>query len=119
MRAARRAGAEVVAQQARWAPGAIEGERELLADRGAVRVAGLGPLGEAGTGAHEQRLDGGHGDSERVGEVVVGEALELADDERRALLVRERMEVGDEAPEVLAALGDDDRVHAAREELVG
>ena len=54
-----------------------------------------------------------------VGEVGVGEALELADDQRRALLLGQRVEVGDEPPQVLAALGLGDRVGAAGEQLVG
>ena len=117
--AAALAHAQVVAQEARRAAGAVDRERELLADAGAVGVARLGGLGEPAAGAHEQRLHGGDGDAERGAELLVGEALELADDERRALLLREVVEVGDEAPEVLPALGLDHRVGAAGEQLVG
>ena len=50
--------AQVVAQQPRRAAGAVDGERELLADLRAVGLARLGGLGEPAAGAHEQRLDG-------------------------------------------------------------
>ena len=119
VRAAVVAHAQVVAQQPRRAPGPVDGERELLADLHAVGLARVGRVGEPAARAHQQRLDGRDGDAERVGEVGVGEALELADDQRRALRRGQRVQVGDEPPQVLAALDHGDRVGAAGEQLVG
>ena len=84
----------------------------------AVGRARLGDLGEPAAGAHEQRLDGRDGGAERGRELLVGEALELADDQRGALLLGQRVEVGDQPPQVLAALDHGDRVGAAGQQLV-
>ena len=64
--------AQVVAQQPRRAAGAVDGQRELLADLPAVGLARLRGVGEPAARSHEQRLHGRHGDADRGGEVGVG-----------------------------------------------
>ena len=83
---------------------AVVGGGQVLADDGAVGGAGLGGLDEPEPRAHEQRLDGGHRDVERVGEVGVGHAVDLAHEQRRALLLGQAADVGDQAAQVLAPL---------------
>ena len=85
-------------------------EAQVGADLDAGGVARLGGLHEADAGAHEQRLDRGDADVVGVGEVGVGQALELAHQQRRALLLGQAPHVGDQAAEVLAALGLGQRV---------
>ena len=84
--------------------------RQVGADLAAGGVARLERLGEADARADEQGLDGGDGDAERAGELRVGEALELAHQQRRALLLGQAAHVVDQAAEVLAALGLGQRV---------
>ena len=67
-------------------------------------------LDEADAGADEQRLDRRDGDAQRGGELDVGEALHLAHEQRGALLLGQRADVGDQPAQVLAALGLGERV---------
>ena len=58
---------------------------ELEADLLAVELAGLGGLGEADARSHEQRLDGWDGGLHGVGDLVVGERVDLTQQQRGAL----------------------------------
>ena len=87
-----------------------EGQREVALDVAARRVARLARLDEPDPGADQQRLDGGDAHVERLGEVRVAQALELAHEQGGALLLGQALDVGDEAPEVVAALGLGERV---------
>ena len=73
---------------------AVVGREQVGADLGAVGVARLGGLDEADARAHEQRLDGRDRDVERAGEVGVGHAVDLAHEQRRALLLGQAADVG-------------------------
>ena len=66
---------------------AVVGAQEVGADLGAVGVARLGGLDQADAGAHEQRLDGRDGDVQRDREVGVRHAVDLAHQQRGALLL--------------------------------
>ena len=96
------------------APGGLDaaviGGHEVLADDGAVGRARLGGLDEAEPRAHQQRLDGRDRHVERGGEVGVGHAVDLAHQQRRALLVGQAPDVGHEAAQVLTARGVLERV---------
>jgi hypothetical protein len=89
---------------------AAEGQAQVVADVHAGRVACLARLDEPHPGPHEQRLDGRDRDLERRRELVVGEPVDLAHQQRRALLGGEALDVVDQAPQVVAALGDLERV---------
>ena len=89
---------------------AVVGVEQIDADLGAVGVARLGGLDEPDPRAHEQRLDGRDGHVERGGEVGVRHAVDLAHQQRRALLLGQAADVGDQPAQVLAALGLLDRV---------
>src|SRR6266516_3866020 len=74
---------------------------ELARDRELSVVAGdslLELLAEGATSAEDQRLDGAHGEAEDLGDLLVGAALELAHDERGALV---ECEVAERTPDVL------------------
>jgi hypothetical protein len=80
------------------------GEGEVGADLGAHRVARLGRLHEAQAGAHEQRLDRRDADVVGLGELGVTEALELAHEQGRALLLGQPPHVRHQPAQVLAPL---------------
>ena len=82
---------------------ALGGGAELEADVVAAEVARLGGLGERDAGAHEQRLDGGDGGLHGVCDLVVGERVDLAQQQRGALGLGQLVHVGDELAEALAA----------------
>ena len=84
---------------------AVVRERQLLADLRARGVARDQRLGERDPRAHQQRLDGGDRDAERLGHVVVGHPAELAHQERRALVIGQPAHVGDQPLERLAPHG--------------
>ncbi len=96
--------AQVPAGTPRAADPAAVGERQLGANLPAGGIARLRRLDEADARPHEQRLDGGHADVQRTGEVGITQALELAHQQRRTLLVGEPAHIGDQAAQVLAAL---------------
>ena len=102
--------AHVLARAAGGLHTAVVGAQQVGLDLGAVGVAGLGGLDEPDAGAHQQRLDGGDGDVQRVRQVGVGHAVDLAHQQRRALLLGQVADVGDEPTQVVAALGLLDRV---------
>ena len=79
--------AQMAARAGARAHPAVAGAGELLADVLTGGVARLRGLREAHPGADEQRLDGRLTDVERVAELLVAEALELAHEQRRALLL--------------------------------
>ena len=62
----------------------------------------LGGLGQRYPRAHEQRLDARHGRLHRLGDLLVGQRVHLAQDERRPLGLGEPLDVADEHPELLA-----------------
>ena len=61
---------------------------ELLADLVAAQQPRLGSLRERDARAHEQRLDARDGGLHRLGDLLVGERVHLAQDQRRALASR-------------------------------
>ncbi len=62
----------------------------------------LGGLGERDTRADEQRLDARHGRLHRLGDLLVGQRVHLAQHERGALGLGKAVDVVDEQPELLA-----------------
>jgi hypothetical protein len=100
----------VAAGAGRGLHAAVVGAVEVLADLIAGGVACVRGVDEADPRAHEQRLHGGHGDVERGRQVGVGEPVELAHEQRRALLLGQAADVLDQPGEVLAPLGLLDRV---------
>ncbi len=76
---------------------------ELEADLLAAQLARLGGLGERDAGAHEQRLDRGHGRLHRVRDLLVGERVDLAQQQRGALRLGQLVDVGEQLAEALAA----------------
>ena len=104
------AGAHVAPGAAGGLHAAVVGVQQVDADLVAVGVARLGGFHQADPGAHEQRLDGRDRDVERRRQVDVGHAVDLAHQQRRALLLGQPADVGDQARQVLAPLGGLDRV---------
>jgi hypothetical protein len=68
----------------------------------AAQAAGLGGLGERHAGADEQRLDRRHRGVHRLGDLLVGERVDLAQEQRRPLRLGQRLHVPDELAELLA-----------------
>ena len=64
--------------------------------------------------AHQQRLDAGHGRLHRLGDLLVGQRLHLAQDERRALRLGKVADISDQRPEVLTVV---DLVRGRRTEV--
>jgi len=99
---------------------------QLEPDLVAGHLAGLGGLGESHARAHEERLDAGDRRLHRLGDLVVGEGVDLAEQQGGALRLRQVLDVLEQEPELLAlvdlvrrrlaALGEVDvhRVHADR-----
>ena len=73
---------------------------ELQADLLAAELARLGGLGEGDPGAHQQRLDARHGRLHRVGDLLVGERVDLAQHQRRALRLGQMLDVVDQLAEL-------------------
>jgi hypothetical protein len=86
------------------------GDDQLFPDLRAGRVAGHGGLGEAHARAHKQRLDGRNRHGEDVGELGVAHAAQLAQEQRRALLIGQATDIRDQPSQRLAALGLGNRV---------
>ena len=89
------------------AGGRASAEPEELGEQAVPRRYGgqAPPRRQVDAGAHEQRLDGGHRRVQRGRELGVAEPLELAHQQRRALLGRQAPHVLDELADVLAPLG--------------
>ena len=102
--------AQVLARAPARADAAIEGVGEVRADLDARGVARLDGLDEPDPCAHEQRLHRLQRDAERLGELRVAQAVHLAHEQRRALLLGQPADVGDQAAQVVAALGVGRRV---------
>jgi hypothetical protein len=77
---------------------------ELLAHLVAVEGARLGGLGERHARAHEQRLHRRHGGLHRLGDLLVAERVDLAQQQSGALRLRERLDVLEQLADRLAAL---------------
>ena len=76
--------------------------RELDPHLLAGQQARLGGLGERDPRAHEQRLDARHGRLHRLGDLLVGERVHLAQHERGPLRLGQLVDVADQQPELLA-----------------
>ena len=76
--------------------------RQLDTDLVTGQQPGLGGLGERYPRAYQQRLDAGDRRLHRLGDLLVGQGVHLAQDERRLLGLRKLMDVADEQPELLA-----------------
>ena len=83
------AGAQVAADRGRRAAQALGHLAELVADLVAGQQARLGRLRERDAGAHEQRLHRRDRGLHRLGDLLVGERVDLAQQERRALRLRQ------------------------------
>ena len=94
--------AQVAAHGRARAAQALGDLAELVADLLAGQQPRLGRLGERHAGAHEQRLDRRHRGLHRVGDLLVGERVDLAQQQRGALRLGQVLDVGDEEPELLA-----------------
>jgi hypothetical protein len=108
--AAARTIAQMAPGQATGSDPAVVGEDQLLAD---LRAGGLpchAGLRQPHPGAHQQRLYCRNRDAQRLGQIAVGHPAELAHQQRRPLLVREALDVGDQSPERLTLLGLGDRI---------
>jgi hypothetical protein len=79
------------------------GADQVGADVRAGGVARLLGLHEADARAHEQRLDRGHRGVQGVGQLGVGEPVELAHEQGRALLLGQPLDVLHQLAQVLAA----------------
>ena len=73
----------------------------------------LGRLGERYARAHEKRLDARHGGVHRLGDLVVGERVDLAQQQRGPLRLGQVLNVGDDLAELLAAVDGVGGRHAA------
>jgi hypothetical protein len=97
---------------------------QIEADLVAGHLPRLGRLGERHTRAYEEGLDAGHRGVHRLGDLLVGESVDLTQQQGRALSLGEALHVLEQEAEVLAlvdlvggglpALGEVDvhRVHA-------
>ncbi len=110
--------AHVPAREAGRAHAAVMGVDQVFANLGAGRVARLACLGEADSRPNQQRLDGRDRDAQRVGDVDIRHAAQLAHQQRRALLLREALDVGDQAAQRVSLLDLDDRVLQVRDQAV-
>ena len=84
------------------APEALGDLAELQAHLLAGEQPRLGGLGERHARPDEQRLHRRHGGLHRLGDLVVGERVDLAQQQRGLLRLRQILHVGDQQPELLA-----------------
>ncbi len=77
---------------------------ELDPDLAAGQQAGLARLAERDPRPHQQRLDRRHRRLHRVGDLLIGEGVHLAQEEGRALGLGKLVDVGDDLPELLAVM---------------
>ena len=94
--------AQVAAHRRRHALQALGDLAELLADLLAGELARLGGLGQADAGADEQRLDARDRRLHRLGDLVVGERVDLAQQQRGALGLGQVLDVRHQLAELLA-----------------
>ena len=83
---------------------ALGGLGELEADVVTGELAGLARLGERDPGPHEQALDARDGGVHGLGDLLVAHRVDLAEEECRALGLREMGDVLEEVAELLAVL---------------
>src|SRR2546421_12648145 len=83
-------------------PAALRGE--LLTDVGAVGLPRHATGQERLASLEDERLDLLLRDAQRLGDLIVSERIELGQDERRALIVRQTLHVDDQIAQVLAPL---------------
>ena len=94
--------AQVAADRRGRAREALGDRAELDADLVAGQQPRLGGLGERHAGAHEQRLHRRDRGLHRLGDLLVGERVDLAQQQRGALRLGQVLHVGDQEPELLA-----------------
>ncbi len=88
---------------------------QLEADLSAAQLARLGSLGQRDAGAHEQRLHRGDRGLHRVRDLLVGESVDLAQQQRGALRLGQLLDVCQKLAEALPAY----RPVAGREAVLG
>ena len=96
------AGAQVPADGRGRAREALGDGAELDADLVAGEQPRLGGLGQRDARAHEQRLHRRDRGLHRLGDLLVGERVDLAQQQRGALRLGQVLHVGDQEPELLA-----------------
>ncbi len=96
------AGAQMAAHRRARAPQALGDLAELEPDLVAGQQPRLGGLGQRHPRAHQQRLDRRDRGLHRLGDLVVGERVDLAQQQRGPLRLRQILDVGDKKPELLA-----------------
>ena len=82
----------------------LGGLGELEADLVAGELAGLARLGEGDPGPDQKRLHPGDGGVHRLGDLLVAHRVDLAEEQRRALGLREPADVAEQVAELLAVL---------------
>ncbi len=96
--------ANVAADRAGDLAQALGGLGELEPDLAAGQLARLARLGERDPRPHQQRLDRGHAGLHRLGDLLVGHRVHLAQQQRRALGLGQLADVGEELAELLAVV---------------
>ena len=96
------AGAQVAADRGGGAPQALGDLAELLADLLAGQQPRLGHLGQRHARAHEERLDRRDRGLHRLGDLLVAQRVDLAQQQRGLLRLRQLLHVADERAELLA-----------------
>ena len=97
--------ADVAADRAGGLAQALGRLGELEPDLAAGQQAGLARLGERDPRPHQQRLDGGQRGVHRLRDLLVGEVVHLAQEQRRALGLGKLVDVGEDLAELLARSG--------------
>nr|WP_228430995.1 hypothetical protein [Baekduia soli] len=98
------AAANVAADRRADAAQALGPLAELLADLRAGQAARLGRLGQRHARPDQQRLDRRDRRLHRLGDLLVAQRVDLAQQERGALGLGQRLDVGDELAELLAVV---------------
>jgi hypothetical protein len=88
----------------------VMSQRDLLSDVRAGGVAGLAGPDEAGPGPNQQRLHRRDGRVQCGGHLLVGETGQLAQQQGRALLLREPLDVLDQPAKGLPGVNPSGRV---------
>ena len=96
---------DVAAHRRRQRADPLGARAEFAANLLAGQLARLSGLGETDPRAHQQRLHARDGRLHRVGDLLVGERVHLAQDKRRALGLRQPRDVVEQQAELLAAVG--------------
>jgi hypothetical protein len=96
------------------ADAAVTGQREVVTDPVAGRLARLRGVDQTAAGPNQQRLDRGDADLQRLRHLVIGAPLQLAHQQRRALLRRQPTDVDDQPTQILSPLGLRRRIRCRR-----